>query len=91
MGDTEAAEASFRRSLGLDPTNVVALQGLFDVCLAKGKFDEARAAAEQSIARAPDFARGYYNQGRAGFAEAEHIARRDASDARVRTLLAGLR
>jgi tetratricopeptide (TPR) repeat protein len=84
LGALPAAEASYRRALELDPTQIVAMAGLASIASRRGLHREARAWSEKVLAVVPNYPDAALSLATAELAEG---AAGDA-EARVRSLLA---
>jgi tetratricopeptide (TPR) repeat protein len=83
LGLVSEAEASYRRSLELDPNQGVAMAGLAHLAASRGAFEDARTWAERALAVLPGFPDAVMSLAAAELNEKKIVA----AETRVRALL----
>jgi tetratricopeptide (TPR) repeat protein len=87
LGQLDKAESDYRRALGLMPDNAGAMSGLASIQSRRGAYGDARAMAEQAVARIPGLPEAVMTLAAADLGEGDAIG----SEERLRALLADRR
>jgi tetratricopeptide (TPR) repeat protein len=84
LGQLDKAESDYRRVLDLMPDNAAAMSGLASIRSRRGAYGDARAMAEQAVARIPDLPEAVMTLAAADLGEGDAVG----SEERLRALLA---